>query len=572
MNLKKVKLSNKLILGFGVVIVLMALISSTVILKLKGVDKSLHLIVDVNSKKQNIATDMRGDINNIGLAIRNLCVSKNMDYMNEQKKNIDENISKYIESENELISIMETEKGKTIMEEVKKDGETAIIAINKAVEEGMRTNVSSAELEKIIISLEEPSNKWKEDVGKAITSIEDMSKIAATEANASMKKLRNLTMSLSALGVILGVIFTYLILKSIKDQMKEVVEATEKLAEGDLSIKIKSYSDDEIGQTINAINNAVNKLKNSMISVRSESESIEENVRITGDMFSDVYAQVQQVSAATEEISAGMEQSSAAVQEVTAMASTVKSNSDDSTSKAKEGLSIVANIQKKAENINKNSSKSKENAEKIYKLSKEKLGEAIENSKVVQNILDMSNTILSISEQTNLLALNAAIEAARAGEHGKGFAVVAEEVRKLAEESSHAVAEIQENVSKVLVAVEDLSTSSTDVLTFIEKEVLKDYTELINTSVEYTKDGDTIRELVEVFVKSSEEVSCSVEEIARNMEEVSTSVAQVSASSTEIAESISMVNNQNDSISVETNKNSEVALKLIKVVEQFKLD
>jgi methyl-accepting chemotaxis protein len=69
----------------------------------------------------------------------------------------------------------------------------------------------------------------------------------------------------------------------------------------------------------------------------------------------------------------------------------------------------------------------------------EKLKKAIDNSRSVEQVENLTNEILSISSQTNLLALNASIEAARAGEAGKGFAVVADEIRKLADSSRQTI-------------------------------------------------------------------------------------------------------------------------------------
>ena len=126
-----------------------------------------------------------------------------------------------------------------------------------------------------------------------------------------------------------------------------------------------------------------------------------------------------------EEIYASIQQVTANVEELSARAETGSANSKE--------------IQERASNAALNSKRAIENTTRIYHDKEDVIRQAIEESKVVEEIKIMAESIASISEQTNLLALNAAIEAARAGEAGKGFAVVAEEVRKLAEESSASV-------------------------------------------------------------------------------------------------------------------------------------
>ena len=115
---------------------------------------------------------------------------------------------------------------------------------------------------------------------------------------------------------------------------------------------------------------------------------------------------------------------------------------------------------------------------------------AIEAGKIVEDVKVMAETIKGIATQTNLLALNAAIEASRAGEQGKGFAVVADEVRKLAEQSTTSISNIENIVMEIEKVFSNLAGNAKDTLSFIDNKVKLDYQLLLETSIQYGKDGE----------------------------------------------------------------------------------
>ena len=135
--------------------------------------------------------------------------------------------------------------------------------------------------------------------------------------------------------------------------------------------------------------------------------------------------------------------------------------------KASEASTTSFDISERANNMMKKSLDSKEKANTMYKNTNENLIKSIEESKDVEQIQILSESILDIIGQTSLLALNASIEANRAGEAGKGFAVVAEEIKNLSEDSAQAVDKIKEVCNRVVESVHNLSNNSLNLLKFI---------------------------------------------------------------------------------------------------------
>ena len=211
---------------------------------------------------------------------------------------------------------------------------------------------------------------------------------------------------------------------------------------------------------------------------------------------------IEEISATTEELSAGTEKTAASSEEMNTITLEVEKAIKSIASKAQEGAATVSRVSLMSEEMKLKAVSSKQETLDAYGRTKVNLQNAIEQAKAVNQINELSNTILEITSQTNLLALNAAIEAARAGEAGKGFAVVADEIRNLAEDSKSSASRIQEVTNLILSAVNALSASSMDIVEFMVQAITQ-----INASAnEGVLGASNIAKKSEVIVQMAENV------------------------------------------------------------------
>ena len=173
--------------------------------------------------------------------------------------------------------------------------------------------------------------------------------------------------------------------------------------------------------------------------------------------------------------------------------------------------------------------------------SKDRLIQAIEETKVIEEIVEVSRAIMSIASQTNLLALNASIEAARAGEAGKGFAVVAEEIKNLSSTTSDEIEKVSTITAKVMESVKRLSDESSKILEFLSVDVMNDYETLSNLAEGYNRDASFYANESSTIGASSEELAASVSNINDLLNRLNQSQRQIDEALRDVNHNVQMI-------------------------------
>jgi methyl-accepting chemotaxis protein len=341
-----------------------------------------------------------------------------------------------------------------------------------------------------------------------IGALEEISKKTRAVVNDNSTKSDSIQKFMVLIGVLViaGILYqAFHIYKSITRPVKTLSNIAEGFHKGDLSVMMDESTDDEFGTLAAHFNSATNKLNSMMSTVKSSTNTLTNNAENLSSSLSQIASNSMDQSAQTGHAATATDQLNNSFIDVARNTVMAAESARNATELAVNGGDIVNQTVSGMNSI----------AETVLgsATSIEALGE---NSEKIGEIVKV---ISDIASQTNLLALNAAIEAARAGEQGRGFAVVADEVRKLAEKTTHATNQIVDMIN----SIQEDTHKAVDSMKAGTQEVEKGV-DMANQA------GESLRQIVDATQSVTDmvqQIAAAAEEQTRTGSEISTNIQSV---------------------------------------------
>lgn len=448
---------NKVILTIVVTVITSLVIGGVGIYNLKRVQSSLEESLSIRAEVIDLIRTADIDLYQMLLAERSLYsyeagseqFSKQLEDYEKQKESAKKKLNKY----KSIGTIFDNE------EKLIQDYEATVAAydlVSKKVIDGLSSKDSTVRERANLLSYQEGSEKF-DQMEDALDHIGDLyyddNQIMLDSTQKQYSFLRLVSILLTLAGLIASSLLGYLIIRSIHHPIRYLRGRVREIAEGNLAVDIRTFSQDELGQLTADFNIMVSRMKE-LISTVSQS-------------IGHVNTSAHELTFIAEQTTATGEEMTSGINEI-AVGASEQASLTEATSR--ETMALSDTIEKVNVRNKKMTSLSSEaeivlrgGMDKVKKLQDHNLQTTEANQLVVQHIEGLAEQMLTIStivqtinevsEQTKLLALNASIEAARAGESGKGFAVVATEIRKLSTMTYESTERINTTIARLKAEV-----------------------------------------------------------------------------------------------------------------------
>jgi len=523
-NLKSASITNRLRIGFGLIILFMITLTLTGIRTLTMMNSDMERIVHGNYRKIACAQSIRNSISDIDNHVYTTALNNDAELTKKEVAAVKDARAAYAASMADLEKLETGAKGKEIIASIKENFNITQGALDRVIDLIALGNMSNAG--NMLTACREISKGLSAASDDMVRYQQEQADRNAAQAEATFVRTRYFLMILGGSVLIFALFLSRFLANSITVPLSEGVAVARRIAQGDLTAQIDNASNDETGQLLQAMSNMVKNLRRIIGEVKTAAGNIasaSQQLNASSGLMSKGAGE--QATRSSQVATASVEMSQT-VLDIAKNASSIETSATSTAGLARDGQGAVERSVDKIRAIAKTLAESAD----LIKL----LGERSNQIGAIINVIN------EIADQTNLLALNAAIEAARAGDAGRGFAVVADEVRKLAERTGSSTSEIggminaiqaevrravlsMDNITKEVNVGVDLSNETGSVLRNIVEAVEQLHLmvqQIASATEEMTTTSDGINRDIEGIAAVSKETSGSSEQIAQASQEL----------------------------------------------------
>ena len=379
--------------------------------------------------------------------------------------------------------------------------------------------------------------------------------------------------------IVAALVFAIIIASLVGSRMAKPIRQVTKVVQNTADFNFQSSTggdklcslQDETGDMARAVRQMRRELRNIVNLISSSCGTLNNNIDNLLRSSNNVNNMTENNSAVIEELSAAMTQTSDSTDRIRETVVHLQQSAQSMQNLSRDSQRLSQDLVQDAGKMSENTMEATNQTQSIYEQVKKDTDIAIERSKAVAKINQLTEAIAGISEQTNLLALNASIEAARAGEAGRGFSVVAGEISSLAGQTNQTVESINSTVDEVNKAVSDMVNCLNTLMDFINNKILPDYDSFNSVAQKYQEDATVMGDSMSQVNESIRELTSALDEISSTMTNINDMVRESNMGIHKIAEETSGMAEETGSNSQLAAESKDTVEELFSIVGQFKM-